>query len=61
MKNVRRILTSIAFTLVLALSLTATSSEAYAKGKGGPVRQTTADQIAPSPAGAFQALGVTWE
>lgn len=58
MKDVRRILTGIAFTLVLALSLTATSSEAYASG---PLRQGTADATASSPTGTFQSLGVTWE
>ncbi len=60
MKNVRRLVTGIAFTLVLALSLTAASSEAYAKGQGGPVRQASAG-TAPAPSGAFHALGVTWE
>lgn len=64
MKNVKRMLTGIAFTLVLALSLTAMSGEADAKSRGGnnrPVTAETTSSTSPAPAGALNALGVTWE
>ena len=64
MKNVKRMLTGVAFTLVLAVTLMATTSEAYAKGHGGKGRQASSgatSPTAPSPSGGVNSLGVTWE
>ena len=67
MKNTKRIVTGLAFTATLALSLLATGGDAYARVKvgGGHANNSTGGTItftAPLPmTEMFEVLGITWE
>jgi len=67
MKNTTRIVTGVAFTAMLALSLIAGGGDAYAKVKagGGQTNNNSGGTItftAPIPmTETFEVLGITWE
>jgi hypothetical protein len=62
MKNMKKVLTGIAFSAVIALSLLATSADAYARTRPQPNTTVPAPTLgAPAQPGYLNALGVTWE
>ena len=68
MKNMKRIVTGLAFTATLALALLANGGDAYAKSKssggnvfhGGDTTITITITVGPS-SGDILPLGITWE
>ena len=59
--TVRRLITGTVFAAMLALSLGATSSDAYAKSISRTGADKTLTTSQPQQNGGFDALGVTWE
>ena len=60
MNKMRRIILSITFVAVLALSFTASATTAYAGG-GNNSQGQTGQSSSPKSGGTFQSLGITWE
>jgi hypothetical protein len=67
MKKALKIVTGLAFTATLALTLVATGDDAFAKSKAGGGNQHNANgdvitiTVDPSADPVYRALGVTWE
>ena len=66
MNDPKKILTAVLFAVTLAVSLTASGGDAYARVKGGGQTPSNGDGIItitlPTPAGDLLGLlGVTWE
>ena len=61
MKNAKRIVTGLAFTAALALSLLASGGEADARTKTGGRLPVTAPAPAAAAPAVVHTLGVTWE
>ena len=67
MNTLKKIVTGLVFAATVALALTATGGDAYAKVKGGGVvvnhgtGEITIILDVTTPTEAFHVLGVTWE